>query len=197
MILSVCIDTVSLSIFPRRCFLRARRADDQAGQTEDFRMKKRIFTFILAVMLCASLIPAAVFATGSDDPTPRPTPVKYTMIEGADQTVVYGHRARFVSDADFSKYFCVEIDRMVMPEDMMKIESGSTVVTLKKELVRQLSPGRHMIRIFSRDGSAVANFTVKAAPPKTGDGYPVALWTVCLTLALGGSVILARKRRSE
>lgn len=85
-------------------------------------------------------------------------------------------------------------------------KEGSTIVTLKTSYLETLSVGKHTLGIVSDTGTAVTEFTIKAASavqgdkqsPQTGDSGNTALW-IFLMLAAGasaaGTVVYNRKKK--
>lgn len=123
---------------------------------------------------------------------------EYTIIKGANQTIyTNAESAVFVSDADVSKFVGIQIDGRPIASSNLKVESGSTKVTLNRKIIKSLKVGQHTLTIRSTDGEAGTAFTVAEPLPKTGDGTNLAL-LLMLLLASAGAIILisarARKR---
>ena len=69
-------------------------------------------------------------------------------------------------NADIRKFVCVKVDGAELPENCYIVSSGSTVVTLKPEYLKNLTAANHAITIEFSDGSASTTFTV-AVPVST------------------------------
>ena len=72
------------------------------------------------------------------------------------------------------------------------MESGSTVVTLKKDFLQKLSVGKHTITILFEDGQAQGAFKVAegldATNPETGDRFNMGLWMSVMGISLAGGI---------
>ena len=122
-------------------------------------------------------------------------PFLYRMIRGDGQIVMQdAASAIFSSEANYGKFVAVEVDGKELGSGDFDSYSGSTIIELKAAFIRKLSLGIHTIRIISKDGYAMCKFTIKKLP-ETGDSSMTLLWTGCLVLALGGIVMLTRKRK--
>ncbi len=124
------------------------------------------------------------------------TPESYKIISGANSEWTRGSTGCLVlvSDADFAKFVCVKVDGAEIAATNYTAVSGSTKVTLNAAYLDTLSEGRHSFEIVSSDGSASANFTVKAADkpapkdptsPQTGDNSLTFLWIAFLFVGSG------------
>ena len=88
----------------------------------------------------------------------------------------------------------------------LSFTSNAAIVTLKTSYLETLSVGKHTLGIVSDTGTAVTEFTIKAASavpgdkqsPQTGDSGNTALW-IFLMLAAGasaaGTVVYNRKKK--
>ena len=94
-------------------------------------------------------------------------PVTYSIISGANSEWTRGTSAgiSIVSDAPFDKFESVKVDGTVIAAENYTAVSGSTKVTLAPAYLETVGVGTHSIEVVSNDGSASANFTVKAAQP--------------------------------
>ena len=121
--------------------------------------------------------------TPSPSPTPTPTPsaeptpspVIYPFIDNYNgYQWVRGSSEGLVLkvNADIRKFVGVKIDGAEIPENCYIVSSGSTVVTLKSEYLKNLTAANHAITVEFSDGSAATTFTI-TAPPATPDPLPV------------------------
>ena len=113
----------------------------------------------------------------------------YEVIEGANQKYIIGksNEAKFKINAVYYKFErggSIYVDGELVDPSNYTSESGSTIISLKKEFVDKLSIGEHTLKVLFNDGEATTTFTVekiveqeKAAEqekdnslnPKTGD----------------------------
>ena len=70
-------------------------------------------------------------------------------------------------NADIRKFVCVKVDGAQLPENNYIVSSGSTVITLKSEYLKNLTPANHAISVEFTDGSAATTFVVSPAPVVT------------------------------
>lgn len=121
----------------------------------------------------------------------------------------------FVSSADYADFIRVEIDGTVLDSKDYTVESGSTIVTISADCMNKLDSGRHTVSIVSKNGTATAQFTVKAETdtsdipainpsknefPDTGakpSAIPIVIAIVAVVLLAGGAaaLIVMKKRR--
>lgn len=112
----------------------------------------------------------------------------------------------FTSNAAFDTFLEVQVDGKNIDAVNYEVREGSTIVTLKTSYLETLSVGKHTLGIVSDTGTAVTEFTIKAASavqgdkqsPQTGDSGNTALW-IFLMLAAGasaaGTVVYNRKKK--
>lgn len=130
----------------------------------------------------------------------------YEVIEGANQkyTITKNNEARFRIDADYIKFENggkVYVDDVLVDPSNYTSESGSTIITLKKEFVDKLSAGDHTLRVEFTDGEATTMFTIAKVTseenPQTGDNIGFYILT-CIISTLGlagaGTYIYRRKQ---
>ena len=116
----------------------------------------------------------------------------------------------FVSNADFSEFIRVEIDRKPLSEKDFTVKSGSTVVTVNPDCLSRLSVGKHTVSVISTGGSADTEFTVQegsgnsgtatATPnpaPKEKSSAGLVVIVILLVLLAGGAgaFLFIKKRR--
>ena len=131
---------------------------------------------------------------------------------------------KFVANGDFSKFTGVKVDGTLIAADKYTAESGSTVITLKKDYLGTLSVGKHTMTVVYSDGECSTEFEIKAAQgggettpgktdggnnasdksnqgntktPETGDNSHLLLWAVLLIISGGvltGITVFDRKK---
>lgn len=105
--------------------------------------------------------------------------IVYEVTEGANQkyTITKNNEAKFKINADFRLFDSgkVYVDNELVDPKNYTAESGSTIITLKKEFVDTLSVGEHTLKVLFNDGGEaittfnVARETVPTDNPNTGD----------------------------
>ena len=105
--------------------------------------------------------------------------IVYEVTEGANQkyTITKNNEAKFKINADFRLFDGgkVYVDNELVDPKNYTAESGSTIITLKKEFVDTLSVGEHTLKVVFNDGGEaittfnVARETVPTDNPNTGD----------------------------
>ena len=105
--------------------------------------------------------------------------IVYEVTEGANQkyTITKNNEAKFKINADFRLFDDgkVYVDNELVDPKNYTAESGSTIITLKKEFVDTLSVGEHTLKVVFNDGGEaittfnVAKVTVPTDNPNTGD----------------------------
>ena len=105
--------------------------------------------------------------------------IVYEVTEGANQkyTITKNSEAKFKINADFRLFDDgkVYVDNELVDPKNYTAESGSTIITLKKEFVDTLSVGEHTLKVLFNDGGeattkfTVARVTVPTDNPNTGD----------------------------
>ncbi len=90
---------------------------------------------------------------------------EYKFIEGADQKYIKGesNSAKFRIDADYGLFDNkVYIEGTLVYGDNYTSESGSTIITFKKEYMDELPVGEHTLKVvFSDGGEAITKFEIK------------------------------------
>ena len=139
--------------------------------------------------------------------------IVYEVIEGANQKYVIteNDKAVFKVNADLRLFSEVYVDDVLVDSANYNLESGSTIITLKKEYVDTLSEGEHTLRaVFNDGGEATTQFTVAKVNtpveddtktednPKTGDNVIFYVVTGTLSmLGLAGAGIYTYRRKQE
>ena len=128
------------------------------------------------------------------------------IIDGKNMTVNQGEKKSlsFRSNAAFADFIRVELDGKTLDESSYTKAEDGIAVTLNADFVATISAGKHTLSIVSESGSAVAEFTVKAAgsvieSPKTGEGNGVVAWSFAavISLAAMGFALTLRKKRAR
>ena len=100
----------------------------------------------------------------------------YNVIEGSNQKYIINKNteAKFKIDAEYIKFErggSVYVDNELLDPSNYTSESGSTIITLKKNYIETLSTGTHTLKVLFTDGEANATFIVEKLSnnPQTGD----------------------------
>ena len=155
------------------------------------------------------------------------TTPEYKITEGANGTWTQNSDGtlNFVANGDFSKFTGVKVDGSLIAADKYTAESGSTVITLKKDYLDTLSVGKHTLTIVYSDGECSAEFEIKASQsggettpskpsgdnttpsksnqdnsksPQTGDNSNLMLWIALLFIsgaAVIGTTVVSKKKK--
>lgn len=131
--------------------------------------------------------------------------IVYEVTEGANQkyTITKNSEAKFKINADYSLFDGkVYIDNVLVDPENYTSESGSTIITFKKEFVDSLSAGEHTLKVtFTDGGEATTTFTVaniipEINNPKTGDNIALYIVTGILSvIGLAGAGVFAYRRK--
>ena len=129
----------------------------------------------------------------------------YEVTEGANQKYVItkNSEAKFKINADYSLFDGkVYVDGVLVDSKNYTSESGSTIITFKKEYVDTLSAGEHTLKVTFTDGGeatttfTVANVTSEIDNPKTGDNIALYIVTGVLSMiGLAGAGVFAYRRK--
>ena len=129
----------------------------------------------------------------------------YEVTEGANQkyTITKNSEAKFKINADYSLFDGkVYVDGVLVDSKNYTSESGSTIITFKKEFVDSLSAGEHTLKVtFTDGGEATTTFTVaniipEINNPKTGDNIALYIVTGVLSMiGLAGAGVFAYRRK--
>ena len=135
--------------------------------------------------------------------------IVYEVTEGANQkyTITKNNEAKFRINADFSKFADggkVYVDNELVDPKNYTAESGSTIITLKKEFVDTLSVGEHTLKVLFNDGGEaittfnVARVTVPTDNPQTGDNIGFYIISGILSIVgLAGAGIFYRRKQTN
>jgi hypothetical protein len=93
------------------------------------------------------------------------------IVTGADQSwnSDLSSGATIKSNGDIEDFRGVKVDGEIIGEEHYTVVSGSTILTLKPAYLATLSPGDHQVVMMYVGGSAQANLTISAVPPKNGE----------------------------
>ena len=134
--------------------------------------------------------------------------IVYEVTEGANQkyTITKNEEAKFRINADFRLFDegKVYVDNELVDPKNYTAESGSTVITLKKEFVDTLSVGEHTLKVLFNDGGEaittfnVAKVTVPTDNPQTGDNIGFYIISGILSIVgLAGAGIFYRRKQTN
>ncbi len=134
--------------------------------------------------------------------------IVYEVTEGANQkyTITKNNEAKFKINADFRLFDDgkVYVDNELVDPKNYKAESGSTIITLKKEFVDTLSLGEHTLKVLFNDGGeAITTFNVvrEMVPtdnPQTGDNIGFYIISGILSIVgLAGAGIFYRRKQTN
>ena len=134
--------------------------------------------------------------------------IVYEVTEGANQnyTITKNNEAKFKINADFRLFDDgkVYVDNELVDPINYTAESGSTIITLKKEFVDTLSLGEHTLKVLFNDGGeAITTFNVvrEMVPtdnPQTGDNIGFYIISGILSiLGLAGAGIFYRRKQTN
>lgn len=134
--------------------------------------------------------------------------IVYEVTEGANQkyTITKNNEAKFRINADFRLFDegKVYVDNELVDPKNYTAESGSTIITLKKEFVDTLSVGEHTLKVLFNDGGEaittfnVARVTVPTDNPQTGDNIGFYIISGILSIVgLAGAGIFYRRKQTN
>ena len=134
--------------------------------------------------------------------------IVYEVTEGANQkyTITKNNEAKFKINADFRLFDDgkVYVDNELVDPKNYTAESGSTIITLKKEFVDTLSVGEHTLKVVFNDGGEaittfnVAKVTVPTENPQTGDNIGFYIISGILSIVgLAGAGIFYRRKQTN
>ena len=134
--------------------------------------------------------------------------IVYEVTEGANQkyTITKNNEAKFKINADFRLFDGgkVYVDNELVDPKNYTAESGSTIITLKKEFVDTLSIGEHTLKVVFNDGGEaittfnVAKVTVPTDNPNTGDNIGFYIISGILSIVgLAGAGIFYRRKQTN
>ena len=146
------------------------------------------------------------------EPPKSTGPFTYTVVGGGDSTWTEGDPdlvVKVTSDEDgdhsFERYEYTAIDGTKLTDEQAPATSGSTVITIKSDLLKTLSEGKHTILVNFSDNSITTTVTIvkKAAGtsnvPSTGEviGVSAIAGTVLILSACSILIVMRTKKREE
>ena len=134
--------------------------------------------------------------------------IVYEVTDGANQkyTITKNEEAKFKINADFRLFDDgkVYVDNELVDSKNYTAESGSTIITLKKEFVDTLSVGEHTLKVLFNDGGEaittfnVARVTVPTDNPQTGDNLVVyIIMGILSTIGLSLTLIIYKRKQTN
>ena len=134
--------------------------------------------------------------------------IVYEVTEGDNQkyTITKNEEAKFRINADFRLFDDgkVYVDNELVDPKNYTAESGSTIITLKKEFVDTLSVGEHTLKVVFNDGGEaittfnVARVIVPTDNPNTGDNIVFYIISGILSIVgLAGAGIFYRRKQTN
>ena len=141
-----------------------------------------------------------------------PKEIIYKFLEGENQNYIISQsdKARFRIDADYSLFQNggkVYIDDILVDTNNYTSESGSTIITLKKDYISKLSVGEHKLKVlFNNGGVAESTFTISKVKnevketiknPQTGDSIKTYIILSVISVVGIITTIIINKKKKE
>lgn len=134
--------------------------------------------------------------------------IVYEVTEGANQEYIItkDSEAKFKINADFRMFDGgkVYVDDELMDPNNYTAESGSTIITLKKEFVDTLSVGKHTLKVLFNDGGQattifnVAKTTVPVENPNTLDNVMIYIVSGILSIiGITGAITFYKRKQNN
>ena len=134
--------------------------------------------------------------------------IVYEVTEGANQEYIItkDSEAKFKINADFRMFDGgkVYVDDELVDPNNYTAESGSTIITLKKEYVDNLSIGKHTLKVVFSDGGQattifnVAKTTVPVENPNTLDNVMIYIVSGILSIiGITGAVTFYKRKQNN
>ncbi len=134
--------------------------------------------------------------------------IVYEVTEGANQeyTITKDSEAKFKINADFRMFDGgkVYVDDELVDPNNYTAESGSTIITLKKEYVDKLSIGKHTLKVVFSDGGQattifnVAKTTVPVENPNTLDNVMIYIVSGILSIiGITGAITFYKRKQKN
>ena len=134
--------------------------------------------------------------------------IVYEVTEGANQEYIItkNSEAKFIINADFRMFDGgkVYVDDELVDPNNYTAESGSTIITLKKEYVDKLSIGKHTLKVVFSDGGQattifnVAKTTVPVENPNTLDNVMIYIVSGILSIiGITGAVTFYKRKQKN
>ena len=134
--------------------------------------------------------------------------IVYEVTEGANQEYIItkDSEAKFKINADFRMFDGgkVYVDDELVDPNNYTAESGSTIITLKKEYVDKLSIGKHTLKVVFSDGGQattifnVAKTTVPVENPNTLDNVMIYIVSGILSIiGITGAITFYKRKQNN
>ena len=134
--------------------------------------------------------------------------IVYEVTEGANQEYIItkNSEAKFIINADFRMFDGgkVYVDDELVDPNNYTAESGSTIITLKKEYVDKLSIGKHTLKVVFSDGGQattifnVAKTTVPVENPNTLDNVMIYIVSGILSIiGITGAITFYKRKQKN
>ena len=134
--------------------------------------------------------------------------IVYEVTEGANQEYIItkNSEAKFIINADFRMFDGgkVYVDEELVDPNNYTAESGSTIITLKKEYVDKLSIGKHTLKVVFSDGGQattifnVAKTTVPVENPNTLDNVMIYIVSGILSIiGITGAITFYKRKQKN
>ena len=134
--------------------------------------------------------------------------IVYEVTEGANQEYIItkDSEAKFKINADFRMFDGgkVYVDDELVDPNNYTAESGSTIITLKKEFVDTLSVGKHTLKVLFNDGGQattifnVAKTTIPVKNPNTLDNVMIYIVSGILSIiGISGTLTVYKRKQNN
>ena len=134
--------------------------------------------------------------------------IVYEVTEGANQeyTITKDNEAKFKINADFRLFDTgkVYVDNELVDPNNYTAESGSTIITLKKEFVDTLSVGKHTLKVLFNDGGQattifnVVKTTIPVENPNTLDNVMIYIVSGILSIiGISGTITFYKRKQKN
>ena len=134
--------------------------------------------------------------------------IVYEVTEGANQeyTITKDSEAKFKINADFRLFDTgkVYVDNELVDPKNYTAESGSTIITLKKEFVDTLSVGKHTLKVLFNDGGQattifnVVKTTIPVENPNTLDNVMIYIVSGILSIiGISGTLTIYKRKQKN
>ena len=134
--------------------------------------------------------------------------IVYEVTDGANQeyTITRDNEAKFKINADFRMFDGgkVYVDDELVDPNNYTAESGSTIITLKKEFVDTLSVGKHTLKVLFNDGGQattifnVVKTTIPVENPNTLDNVMIYIVSGILSIiGISGTLTIYKRKQKN
>ncbi|MDD4076046.1 MAG: hypothetical protein PHC80_08125 [Eubacteriales bacterium] len=127
----------------------------------------------------------------------------YGLLDAADGLTYQSGSFRFRVDAPFHAYVSTSVDGVMVEREFVKVEEGSTIVTIDERFMQTLKDGEHKLRVQFTDGAYQGTFTKGAtlaaqtvvAVPATGGAASTPIVILAAAAALLIAVVIIKRRK--